>query len=186
MLDNLKNMNEIDEAKVTEDLRKGSAEAFQILYRKYHNKVYRFCLRMLGTEAAAKDAFQETFIKVYDHRHEFRGDNFGAWLFTIARRVCLNALRTKKEFESFEEVFYNVGYENHSDVGVRDQINKAIALLPVQLREAFILRDYNECSYQEIAGILGIDLSLAKVRVHRARMFLRKILNPVHKELYES
>jgi RNA polymerase sigma-70 factor (ECF subfamily) len=57
--------------------------------------------------------------------------------------------------------------------------------LPVSLREAIILREYQECSYQEIAEIVGIDLSLAKVRVHRARLILRKTLEPIAKEIYE-
>ena len=54
------------------------------------------------------------------------------------------------------------------------------------LREALILREYEECSYQEIAEILSIDLSLAKVRVHRARLLLKKLLKPIEKEYYES
>jgi RNA polymerase sigma-70 factor (ECF subfamily) len=54
------------------------------------------------------------------------------------------------------------------------------------LKEALLLREYEGYSYQEIAEILGIDLSLAKVRVHRARVQLRKILTPIVKEINES
>ena len=58
-------------------------------------------------EQAAEDVFQETFIKVFEHRKDFRGKNFAAWLFTIARHTCLNHIRSKKEYESFDEVFHS-------------------------------------------------------------------------------
>jgi RNA polymerase sigma-70 factor (ECF subfamily) len=169
-----------------EELRRGSAEAFKILYKKYNRKVYRFCLRMLGDSMLADDAFQETFIKVYEHRKDFRGKNFSAWLFTIARRTCLNIIRTRKDHESFDEFFYKPAKQRQSDVGMKDVIDEAIATLPVPLREALILREYEECTYQEIADISGIQLSLAKVRVHRAREILRKLLAPIKQELHES
>jgi RNA polymerase sigma-70 factor (ECF subfamily) len=173
-------------------LRQGSAEAFHLLYEKYNRKVFRFCLRMLGDTDTAKDAFQETFISIYEHRREFRGQNFQAWAFTIARHTCLNALRSRKEHESFDEISYYsmkgepVAEGTESDVGLKDCISKAVGILPLALREAFLLREYEECSYQEISDILGIDLSLAKVRVFRAREILRKLLTPLKQELYES
>ncbi len=172
--------------RAVKELKQGSAEAFQILYNKYHNKVYRFCLRMLDDEAAAKDAFQETFIRVYEHRKEFHGKNFSAWLFTIARHTCLNHIRARREHETFDEVFHGSKNERVTDIGLKDSLDKAIATLPPAMREALVLREYEECSYQEIADILGIDLSLAKVRVYRARIILRKILKPIRKEINES
>lgn len=141
---------------------------------------------MLGDKELAEDAFQETFIKVYENSTKFRGTNFAAWLFTIARHTCLNIIRSKKEYESFDEVFHGSMSAQQSDVGVKDHLQKAIEMLPVALRESFLLREYEECSYQEIADILGIDLSLAKVRVHRARILLRKLLKPLVRELNES
>lgn len=168
-------------------LQKGSAEAFQILYHNYAQKVYRFCLRMLADANLAEDAFQETFIRVYENRTTFRGDNFAAWLFTIARNTCLNHIRARKDQESYDEVFHNNDYsESKSDLGLKNEIEKAIATLPIPMREALILREYEDFSYQEIADTLGIDLSLAKVRVHRARLILRKLLKPLVKELNES
>ncbi|MBX3043653.1 MAG: RNA polymerase sigma factor [Candidatus Kapabacteria bacterium] len=170
-----------------EAMVKGSAEAFQILYNNYAQKVYRFCLRMLGEEENANDAFQEVFVRIYENRHQFKGDNFGAWLFTIARNTCLNYIRTKKEQTSFDESYHHKSDDNEKmDFSTKEQIEKAIAELPVPMREALLLREYEDMSYQEIAETLGIELSLAKVRVHRARLILRKILKPLVKELNES
>lgn len=180
------NTGEDEIRKAAEDLKKGSAEAFHLLYDKYQLSIYRFCLKMLGDSALAKDAFQETFIKVYENRKNFRGANFAAWLYTIARHTCLNTLRSKKEFEIFDEVYHGQIKMPDEDIGMKDFIEKSVASLPVLLREALILREYEECSYQQIAEILDIDLSSAKVRVHRARLLLRKMLTPLVKELNES
>lgn len=169
-----------------DNLRKGSAEAFHFLYQKYNKKIYRFCLRMLDDQDAARDAFQETFIKVFEHRKDFRGKNFNAWLFTIARRTCLNQIRARKEHESYDEFIHIPAKTSETDVAMKDYIDKSISVLPFALKEALLLREYEECSYQEIAEILNIDLSLAKVRVFRAREILRKLLAPLKKELYES
>jgi RNA polymerase sigma-70 factor (ECF subfamily) len=178
--------NEEEMPDAAEKLRNGSAEAFKILYNFYSQKVYRYCLRFLGDSALAEDAFQESFIRVYENRENFHGDNFGAWLYTISRNTCMNYLRVKKEHDEFNEVFH--GHETHelSDSSIKENIDKAISQLPDALREAFLLREYEEMSYQEISEILNIDLSLAKVRVYRARIILRKLLKPLVKELNES
>ncbi len=179
--------NEDELRAAADELRSGSTAAFQILYKQYSPSVYRFCLRMLGDSAAAQDAFQETFMKVFEHHSEFRGDHFPAWLFTIARRVCLNHLRSMKEHDMFdEEAHSSAPMITSTDVGMQMCVNNALMHLPLQLREAAILREYEGYSYQEIASIVGIDISLAKVRVHRARLLLRKLLAPVMQEWYES
>ena len=166
--------------------RENNAEAFRALYRHFNQLVYRFCYRMLQSEQQAKDAFQETFIKVYEHREDFRGGNFPAWLFSIARRSCLNAIRARKEVLEFNEDYHVSIFERSSDFELKNQIEKALSSLPEALREAFILREYEEQSYQEIAELTKIDVSLAKVRVFRARTLLRKLLANVKKEIYES
>lgn len=178
--------NEMDLSTASAELAKGSAEAFNFLYEKYQNKLYWFCVRMLGDSEAAKDAFQDTFIKVYDKRKDFKGENFTSWLFTIARHVCLNVIRSRKEFNELEEDAQITDSLRESDIGMKDYIEKALLKLPVVYREVLILREYEDCSYQEIAEILNIDLSNAKVRVHRARILMRKLLTPLAKEYYSD
>lgn len=173
-------------AQATLELRRGSAEAFHILYSHYSQKVYRFCLRFLGDKEKAEDAFQETFMKVFENRINFRGNNFAAWLFTIARHTCLNFIRTEKPYEDVETNSISLSYVYKEDIALRDFVQRAIMQLPVSLREAILLREYEDCSYEEISEILGISLSLAKVRVHRARLLLKKLLEPIAKEYYES
>ena len=184
-----KKSNIIDDKAVTKavsEMQKGSAQAFHLLYNKYSQSIYRYCFKILNDKDIADDAFQETFIKVYEHRLEFKGSNFQSQVYTIAHRTCLNYLRTKKENVSFEEDYQAPVFESDQDFGAKQFIEKAIAALPLSLRETLVLREYEECSYQEIAEILDIDISLAKVRVHRARLILRQMLQPLVKEIYES
>ncbi|NQW30152.1 MAG: sigma-70 family RNA polymerase sigma factor [Ignavibacteria bacterium] len=135
---------------------------------------------MLGNEENAADAFQETFIRVYEHRQTLNTNNIRSWVFTISRRVCLNHIRAQRsKHESFDELMHAAPEFQQTDVFLQQGIEKSIAQLPVALREALLLRDIEGHSYSEIASIVGIDLSLAKVRVFRARMILRKLLSPL-------
>ncbi|MDC1068153.1 RNA polymerase sigma factor [Candidatus Kapabacteria bacterium] len=175
-----------DLGQLVKELKKGSAEAFHIIYNKYQNRIYRFCLKMLGDSNLAKDAFQETFIRLHEKKHTFRGENFTSWLFTISRHTCLNHLRSKKEYEEYNEVYHTDTKTKSEDVLLKEILEKSINTLPISLREAFILREYEQCTYNEISEILDIELSLAKIRVHRARVLLRKLLKPIVKEINES
>lgn len=168
-------------AATVDAFRMGDSKAFNVLYSLFKARIYRFCVHMVCDEAMAKDAFQETFIRMYEHRMELRGQNVGSWLFTIARRTCLNHMRTRRQHhEAFDETYHGIPIEEEIvDVYLREHIERALALLPLPLREALVLREYDGYSYAEIAGIVGIDLSLAKVRVYRARLQMRKLLAEV-------
>ncbi len=169
------------------DFRNGSIDAFKKLYLRYENPIYRFCKHITGDDSFARDAFQETFIRMFEHRTELRSDNIQSWLFTIARRVCLNILRTRRaHHEQFDEKVHDHDEPMHTDVLLREHLHNAIQQLAEPLRSALILRDIEGYTYQEIADIVGIDLSLAKVRVYRARLHLRKILLPIVTERQRS
>lgn len=181
---NEKHLDDVQFHRAMEDFRRGSAEAFQILYSHFSQRVYRFCLRMMGDKSKAEDAFQETFIKVFENARSFRSNNFGAWLFTIARHICLNMIRLEKPYQEVDDNNIKLSYVSKGDVGLKDFVQRAIMQLPISLREALILREYEEYSYEEISQILGIGISLAKIRVHRARSLLKKLLEPIAKEYY--
>lgn len=165
---------------IADAFRSGDKQAFHAVYYTFESQVFRFCKHMLGSHENAADAFQETFIRVYEHRTSLNTNNIRAWVFTISRRVCLNHIRALRgNHESFDEVMHAPQRVQESDVYLQISIEKAISELPISLREALILRDIEGYSYNEISDITGIDLSLAKVRVFRARMILRKRLAPL-------
>lgn len=173
-------ISEADLPAVVAAFKEGDRAAFRQLYDHFERPIYRFCRHLTGDEAMAGDAFQETFIRMYQHHRDMRTSNVQSWLFAIARRVCLNLLRARRrQNESFDEDLHGGIDAAEGDVFLREHLENALQRLPITLREALILRDVEGHSYQEIAQICGIDLSLAKVRVFRARQHMRRILTPV-------
>lgn len=168
------------------EFSKGSTVAFSFLYSIFNRPIYRFCKRILSDEQTAKDAFQETFVRIYEHRASFNGNNFESWLFTTARNTCINYIRKRKRLISLGEQDYGYTPSKYMKIGIREHIDEMLSKLPLSLKEAIVLRDMQDMTYKDISEVLGIDLSLAKVRVHRARLKLKELLEPLMRELYES
>jgi RNA polymerase sigma-70 factor (ECF subfamily) len=168
------------------EFSKGSTVAFSFLYSIFNRPIYRFCKRILSDEQTAKDAFQETFVRIYEHRASFNGNNFESWLFTTARNTCINYIRKRKRLISLGEQDYGYTPSKYMKIGIREHIDEMLSRLPLSLKEAIVLRDMQDMTYKDISEVLGIDLSLAKVRVHRARLKLKELLEPLMRELYES
>lgn len=179
-----KNIDKSDSAlDFVSKMQDGNADAFQILYKKHNQNVFRYCVKILKDYNLAKDATQETFIKVYEHRKEYNGEKFIPWLFTIARNTCINYRRNTKVFVEYEEGTRHQFSDD--DFILKEYIQKMIDTLPDTYREVIILREYEEMAYDEIAEVLDLDVSLIKVRVHRARKILKHLLKPIVKEINE-
>lgn len=162
-----------------------SERAFMELYRRYSGRVFAYCRRFLGNREDALDIFQETFIRFFESAKEERiMTNVPAFLLRIARNLCLNFKRQSKKMVTIEDYMLYETYENNSSkdelVGL---IKIALAELPDDYREAFILREYDGMTYNEIAEFLGISLALVKIRIFRAKQKLREILAPYISEL---
>lgn len=181
-----KNINKEQVNVVAKQFANGDSEAFNFLYKLYSRKVYRFCQRMLNSTEVAKDALQETFIRIYEHRDSFNGQNFESWLYTTARNTCINYIRKRKITTPIESVEIAFQPRKHLGIGIKEHIEDKVDQLPIALKEAFVLRDMEDLTYDQIAEILEIDLSLAKVRVHRARLKLKELLKPLLKEINEA
>jgi RNA polymerase sigma-70 factor, ECF subfamily len=168
--------------------RSGDERAFAEFYTRYKSEIYTFCLRMLGGDSAeAGDAFQETFIKVYEKIDTFRyGENVRGWLYMIARNIALNVHRSKRPEETIE-YHQNLPSSDRrlspeftgEQNSLRVALEEAIARLPMEFREPFILREFDGLSYPEIAEITESTMTLTKVRIHRAKQKLRKMLAPI-------
>lgn len=161
----------------------GSNEAYRTLYDAYERPLYIYCCRLLGSEEEAKDLFQEIWIRMYRMRGEqIQVRRFSGLLFTIARNYCLNAIRDSKvlamtpleEMSEDSEAFLRSRDIESSDL--RELLQKAMAQLPLQQREAFILREYVGYSYDEVAEIMGTNAANVRARAHRARERLRKMI----------
>ena len=151
---------------------------FHALYARYASDVYRFALWLSGDPAEADDIASETFVRAWAGRSKIQTETVKAYLFAIARNLFLQQHRQQKRQISLEKVVL----ETHTtpQTMVEDRFALAEVLqelqeLPESERAALVLRVQHELPYAEIARVLEISLSAAKVKVHRARLKLMKV-----------
>ena len=162
-------------------LEKPSSEkAFAELYARYSPRIFAYCRRILGDYDRAQDAFQETFVKFFNSAQQEREmTNVPAYLLRIARNLCLNMQRSDKGQISLEEYHLPSSYDmSHDKKELLLLITQALETLPLDYKEAFILREYEGLSYQEIADMTESSLSTVKIRIYRAKQKIRDILAP--------
>lgn len=172
-----------DEYAVIRQCLNGDGDRYAVLVDRYKTMVYNLAYRMVGDEDAAKDMAQESFIAAFNALGEFRFDSkFSSWLFRIAMNKCRDFLRTRKEtvsVDDFREVIPSRDRTPEqaallSQTG--DAIQQALGGLPDDYREVIVLKHIEELDYREIADILGVEVNTLKVRAHRGREMLRKLL----------
>ncbi len=165
-------------------IQNGDMVAFSQLVDRYKGRLMNVIGRMLSSGEEAEDIVQETFVRVYQHRQSFNFQHcFSTWIYTIALNLARNELRKRKKFK-FYDITDIQGSEMELAVEMKlpshlpQALNSAIGSLPEKYRTAFMLRDVQEMSYEEVAKVLAVPLGTVKSRVNRARMMLRDKLQP--------
>jgi RNA polymerase sigma-70 factor (ECF subfamily) len=169
------------EAALLDAARAGDVAAQRSLVRAHQEPVYRLLTKLSGDSELARDLAQETFIRALGALGTFRvGASLKPWLFKIANNLFLDYVRTRKP-ESLEALF-----ESGFEVGCADpaieraalalDLETALARLPVNWRQALVLRHQEDLPYEEIAEILGVPLGTAKTWLFRGRDRLRLLL----------
>ena len=174
----------------------GDTNLFHDLIRPYERMVYLTILTMVRNEVEAEDAAQEVMINAFRHLKSFRGDaKFSTWLVTIAMNEARQRLRRSKanvqesldeEKEEHEGDFTPAVLTDWREIPsealekkeMRQKLREGVEQLPPIYREVLVLRDLEELNQEETAKALGISITLVKVRLHRARMMLQKMLAP--------
>jgi RNA polymerase sigma-70 factor, ECF subfamily len=163
----------------------GDMDAFEKVYRRYNQRVYSHCLRMVRNPTDAEDLTQEVFIQLFRKINTFRGDSsFTTWLHRLTVNQVLMHLRkpivkTEKTTEDGATPIRIVrGTENPSRMAQIDRIalDHAIAELPPGYRMVFILHDIEGYEHEEIGKILGCAVGTSKSQLHKARLRLRQFL----------
>jgi RNA polymerase sigma-70 factor (ECF subfamily) len=163
----------------------GDMDAFEKVYRRYNQRVYSHCLRIVRNSADAEDLTQEVFIQLFRKINTFRGDSsFTTWLHRLTVNQVLMHLRkpivkTEKTTEDGATPIRIVrGTENPSRMAQIDRIalDHAIAALPPGYRMVFILHDIEGYDHEEIGKILGCAVGTSKSQLHKARLRLRQFL----------
>lgn len=164
--------------------RGGDREAFGVLYDTYVQEVYRFLLSKTKRKEDAQDLVSETFMKALNNITSFspkRNTSFRAWLFTIANRSFIDSTR-KRHDTSLENVSEPIAKDSpvHSteQALLSDALKKALATLSDAQRETIILRVWHDCSFQEIAEILGKSEASTKMHMKRGLVTLKTLIPP--------
>lgn len=160
-------------------------QALTLLYRRYSQRIYTYCRKITGDNHTAEDLLQETFVKIFDAGRQGRQiDNFPAYLMTIARNLCLShRARARLQYVPVEDFHLTVRDVPYEQKELLQLIQTALDLLPDDYREAFVLREYNGLTYNEISDIVGQSIDVVKVRIFRAKKKLRDILAPYLEDL---
>ena len=185
-----------DDLALIELVLAGDHRAFEPLVRKHERRVFRVVLAVLGSVEDAEDAMQDTFVKAFRHLDQFRRDSrFTTWLTRIAVNEALQkrqargnsvSLQESPEVESKSlpgrfEPWTSNPEKLYGKQEIRQLVERAIQALPPIYRETLVLRDIEEMSAEEAAGVLGITVPALKSRLLRARLLLRESLS-VHFE----
>jgi len=173
-------------------INSGQTEKFHDLVKRYEHKLYNFSLRMCRDRSDAEDMIQDTFLNVFKYLKNFRYESkFKNWLYKVAASTCIKKRRKSKfapEKElSLDEFLPNEEAEKPDHIPewallpldkllndeLRDKINETILTLPKKYRLVMVLRDLEGFSTDETAQILNLSPSNVKVRLHRARLYMR-------------
>lgn len=163
-----------------ERARQGDEAAFSELVALHRQRVFRFCLALLGDAQAADETAQDVFVKLYESLLRFRGESrLATWLYRVALNACVDRRRrfwltadapidTPSSRERPDEAF-----ERQEDAA---RLYRALSQLPDEFRAALVMRELEERSYAEISEILGISIGTVESRIFRARERLAEIL----------
>ncbi|HID38149.1 MAG TPA: sigma-70 family RNA polymerase sigma factor [Calditrichaeota bacterium] len=188
----------MDEAILIDRAKQGDKAALSELVNRYSERIYNLALRILRNKEDAEDVLQETFLAVVEKLHTFNGrSSFFTWIYRIATNASLMRLRKKKlifqdllDNEEFQEsvesrVFIDWSQDaslNVFDTEVKQKIDEAVNKLSDIYRSVFILRDIEGLSIKETSEILGITEENVKIRLRRARQYLRNHLSDYFEE----
>lgn len=167
--------------------RKESEQAFTEIYDRYALKVNAYCRTIIGNKEQAEDIFQETFIRFYQNvRVEHPKSTIIGYLIKIARNLCLNYKRDKKQTVSIDTIDYSIPADvSFEDKELNDLILFAIDLLDNETKEVITMRVFNDMSYNEIADTMNITPARARYLVFNGKQKIKQILDPYIKDIYK-
>jgi RNA polymerase sigma-70 factor (ECF subfamily) len=164
----------------------GDGAAYAVLVARYRDRYARFAVHMLGNREDAEEALQDAFVRAYRALPRCEDpDRFASWLFRILVNRCrtAGARRGRRERSVLldDEAVARASRDHPAENAAwREEIDRALAQLPLEQREAFLLKYVEELSYEEMAELTGAGISALKMRVKRACERLRGLLEEVY------
>lgn len=175
---------------ILEEVSVGNIDAYGRIVNRYRVRLYNFVFRFVGNRETSEDIVQETFLRAFRKRTEYRSiANFSTWLFTIAGNLAKTELRRRKRWRFFtlnRDEESNTGWDLPDESFRPDKlaessiaewmIQEAISSLPINYRQVILLRDVEGLSYEEISNVIRCPVGTVKSRVNRARLKLQQKL----------
>jgi RNA polymerase sigma-70 factor (ECF subfamily) len=173
---------EAGDAELVLRIRAGDTAAYSVLVARYRDRLGRYAVHMIGDREDAEEALQDSFVRAY--RSLERCDDparFGAWLYGILVNRCrttgARAARRRRMFVHDADALNGAAHADQADRNIwSDEVNRALARLAPEYREAFLLKHVEDLEYEEMAQLTGAGVSALKMRVKRAREQLQRIL----------
>jgi RNA polymerase sigma-70 factor (ECF subfamily) len=179
--------------------QRGDREAFAMLVRRYKTPIFNFILRQVRSQNTAEDVTQDVFLRVVQNAAEFKHEaRFSTWLYTIARNLCVDHLRklSHRRHPSLDQPASGDGSDARPlldqvadphprasvertavSTEVQSKIIEAVASLPDEQREVFLLREVANLPFKEIAEITGVGENTVKSRMRYALDRLQEALS---------
>lgn len=190
-----------NDTQLVKSIQTGRHELFEELVQRYERALYNYGVKLCGPSADAEDLVQDTFLNVFKYLKNFRHETkFKNWLYRIATSVCIKKKRRSKfaperelsleEFLPQDEANVEQELPHWAALPLEQLLNEelgynlkeGILVLPEKYQVVLVLRDVEGFSTEETAQILDISPSNVKVRLHRARLFLRDHLKAYFKD----
>jgi len=191
-------LNKLNDQELIQGFLGGNQDAYVELTERYTEKVFNLAFRFTRNEEDAEEVMQDVFVTVYRKLDAFEGKSaFSSWLYRVTANTALMLIRKRKQNQtiSMEEVSAQVKESWTGDSSANCDVNYissrhelranlegAIAKLPEEYRNIFLMRDVDGMSNEEVGEILGMSVAAVKSRLHRARLMLRKKLNKFYQD----
>ena len=166
----------------------GNTAMFELLMRRYNERVYRAARAIVRDDHEAEDVMQQAYVNAFTHLRQFNGSaQFSTWLTRIAINEALARVRRRGRYQNFDDDLSNAepfmsshpseNPERQAFTGeLRELLEWSIDTLPDGMREVFVLREVEGLSTSEVAECLGVSEAVVKTRLSRGRAALRRVL----------
>lgn len=185
----LDNSKTLTDEEVVDRVRTGDLAMYEVIMRRYNQRLYRVSRAILHDDAEAEDVMQEAYVRAYTHLDQFAGRSaFSTWLTRIAVHEALTRLRSRNRHQQVDVIDYDGEIsmktpdksldpeQNASTAQLRGLLEEAVLGLPESYRSVIMLRDIEELSTAETAEALDLTEENVKVRLHRGHGMIRNWL----------
>lgn len=174
-------VNEVSDEALMLSYAKGDVQAFESLYARYRESLYRYFLRHVSDATTANDLYQGCWEKVIGARQRYREQSpFRAWLFRIAHNHLVDHYRARRETQALPPELEDPNPDSAADSLDEDarlhRFRSAIATLPPEQRDTFLLRMESGLSLEQLAAATGVTPETAKSRLRYATRKLKEVL----------